>query len=140
MQAPCGAWGLMLFVGLGLIVPPGADTALGLDLTSGGDETVEWFAEFADFTEGGPDAKGYSKLQIRFELEEGAQASVELQYDSSGVWQTVGGLTGGRKRSAVLPVIPRRADHYRLRISGRGGAVIHSITRQYYHGSEQPTQ
>lgn len=110
------------------------------DLTTGGDEeTVEWMAEFADFTEGNPNAKGYGKLQIRMELEEGSTAKVELQYDSTGQWKTVGSMTAKCKRTFLLPVIPRRADHCRLRISGKGGAVIHSIARQYFAGSENRT-
>lgn len=109
------------------------------DITSGGDEIVEWMAEFADFTEGSPNAKGYSKLQIRIELEEGGIAKAELLFDSRGEWKQVGEIHADQKRTYLLPVIPRRADHYRLRISGTGTAVIHSIARQYYAGSENRT-
>ena len=97
-------------------------------------------AEFADFTADSPNAKGIGRLQIRFALDAGATAAVELQYDSSGVWERVGTISGEKKQSVVLPVVPRRADHCRLRISGTGGMVIHSITRQYSHGSERSTR
>lgn len=110
------------------------------DLTTGGnEETVAWMAEFADFTEGSLNAKGYGKLQIRMELDTGSTAKVELRYDSAGQWQTVGEMTAQSKRTFLLPVIPRRADHYRLRISGTGGAVIYGIARQYFSGSENRT-
>lgn len=104
------------------------------------EEPLEWMAEFADFTESSPDAKGYSKLQVRAVLEAGAWAKVELKFDSLDEWASVGSLLAGtKKRTFLLPVVPKRADHYRLRIRGTGGAVIASIARQRYAGSENKT-
>ena len=101
------------------------------------EERVEWFAEFADFTETNPNRKGVSKIQIRFELDEGASMQVWIQFDSDGIWQKVSsGLEEGRKRSCYLPIIPRRGDHYRLKLTGTGGCRIYSMVREYYSGSE----
>jgi len=106
---------------------------------------LEWAAEFADFTEGSPDAKGYGKLQIRLELEKDASAMVWLRYDSGasapdGGWRQVGRtMTAERKRTFLLPVIPRRTDHYRLKLMGTGGCTVHSIAREYHAGSEHRT-
>lgn len=98
---------------------------------------IEWMAEFADFTDEDPNKKGLSKLQLRLELEEGATVRVYLQFDSDGVWQQVNGALGeGVKRSYYLPIIPRRTDHYRLKIQGTGGCRIHSLVREAYSGSE----
>ncbi len=98
---------------------------------------VEWFAEFADFTFQDPNYKGISKLQLRLELEEGAQVQVCIQYDSDGVWQPVGLAVAERgKRSVYLPVVPRRADHYRLKLTGIGGCRVHSLVCETYSGSE----
>lgn len=98
---------------------------------------VEWFAEFADFTEENPNKKGVSKIQIRLELDEGATVQVWLLFDSDGLWRKVSGALGeGAKRSYYLPVIPRRADHYRLKLTGTGGCRIFSLVREYYTGSE----
>lgn len=102
-----------------------------------GETGIEWFAEFADFTEGDPNKKGVSKVQIRLELEEGATAQVWLMFDTDGEWRKVGSALGeGAKRSYYLPIIPRRSDHYRMKLTGTGGCRIHSITREYYTGSE----
>lgn len=99
--------------------------------------SVAWCAEFTDFTEEDPNKKGISKIQIRLELEYGASAEVWLMYDSDGVWHRAGNAMGeNTKRSYYLPVIPRRADHYRLKITGTGGCKIHSIVRETYSGSE----
>lgn len=97
---------------------------------------VEWMAEFADFTADEPNKKGISKIQIRLELEQGAKAQAWLMCDSDGVWLPVGDALGEDvKRSYYLPIIPRRADHYRLKITGTGGCRIHSIAREHYTGS-----
>lgn len=98
---------------------------------------LEWMAEFADFTDEDPNKKGLTKLQIRLELEEGATVKVYLQFDSDGDWQQVSGALGeGVKRSYYLPIIPRRTDHYRLKLQGTGGCRVHSLVRESYSGSE----
>lgn len=96
-----------------------------------------WMAEFADFTDEDPNKKGISKLQLRLELEEGAWACVWLMFDSDGQWRQVGdALVAQAKRSYYLPIVPRRSDHYRLRLTGAGVCRIHSLVREYYYGSE----
>lgn len=101
------------------------------------EDPVEWFAEFADFTEEDPNKKGVSKIQIRLELEEGATVQVFLMFDSDGEWRQVNGALGeGVKRSYYLPIVPRRSDHYRLKLVGTGGCRIFSLVREYYTGSE----
>ncbi|MBE6920169.1 MAG: hypothetical protein E7468_01225 [Ruminococcaceae bacterium] len=101
------------------------------------EETVQWFAEFADITEKDPNKKGISKLQLRLELEEGANVQVWMMLDSDGKWMPVGQAVGeGKKRSYYLPIVPRRADHYRLKLTGTGGCRIYSLTLESYSGSE----
>lgn len=98
---------------------------------------VDWFAEFSDFTEENPNKKGISKLQLRFELEEDAVLQVFMMFDSDGVWHKISEIAGdGQKRSCYLPIIPRRADHYRLKLAGVNGCRIYSLTRELYIGSE----
>lgn len=97
---------------------------------------VPWFAEFSDFTENSPDKKRVGKIQIRLELDRGAFAMVQVMYDSSGMWEKVGEvICQGEKRSCYLPVRIRRCDHYRIRIRGKGGCLIHSLAREYNTGS-----
>ena len=40
------------------------------------------------------------------------------------------------KRSFYLPVVPRRADHVRLKLEGEGMWRLYSLTREAYSGSE----
>ena len=98
---------------------------------------VSWVAEFTDFTEEDPNKKGVSKFQLRLELDAGATLQIWLQTDSSGQYEKVGEiLSEGAKHSYYLPISPRRADHYRLRLTGTGGCRIYSLVRESYTGSE----
>lgn len=101
-----------------------------------GDEEIESFAEFGDFTDGDPNKKGTSKLQLRLELDEGAELAVKMQFDSEKVWHEVKTLSTTAKRSFYLPIVPRRADHFRLRLEGKGRWRLYSMTRESYSGSE----
>jgi hypothetical protein len=97
---------------------------------------VEWMADFADFTGGSPNKKGVGKIQVRLELDAGASAELWIQFDTDGRWTRAGrALAKGVKRSYILPVIPRRGDHYRLRIKGVGGCRVYSLVREFYPGS-----
>ena len=122
-----GADGRIQILGAAKAAPDGAQT----------EEAVAWMAEFSDFTHEDPNHKGVSKLQMRLSLGEGSRVTVLIQFDSDGVWRNVRTLEGrGGKRSYYLPIIPRRCDHYRLRLEGAGEARIHSMVRESYSGSE----
>ena len=100
------------------------------------EEPVAWSAEFGDFTENDPNKKGVSKLQLRMELEEGAEVQAYLKFDG-GEWLKVDEkLCEAKKRSYYLPIVPRRGDHYRLKLEGKGTFRLYSLTREYYSGSE----
>lgn len=94
------------------------------------EETVAWYAEFGDITDGMPDRKRVTKLQIRLDMDSEAVVKVEILYDSEDAWSPVAHITAKRKQSVTLPIIPRRLDHFRLKISGWGGCRISSIARQ----------
>lgn len=94
------------------------------------EDPVAWYAEFGDITDGMPDRKRVTKLQIRLELDSDAVVKVEILYDSEDAWSPVAHITAKHKQSVTLPIIPRRLDHFRLKISGWGGCRISSIARQ----------
>lgn len=98
---------------------------------------IKWEAEFADYTEEDANKKGVSKLQLRLELDKGSSMKVWIQFDSDGKWKQVSMLkSDGGKRSFYLPIIPRRSDHFRLKLTGTGGCRVYSLTRELYSGSE----
>lgn len=131
-------WGgnLYLLSGDGDIWAVGRPQGIEPD-AEGWEGSFSWKAEFGDFTEGSPNKKGVSKIQIRLELDEGAEVQVWLQFDTDGEWQKVSSALGeGAKRSYYLPIIPRRGDHYRMKLEGAGGCRVYSLVREFYAGSE----
>ena len=117
--------GELLYLGHGSAAPAGAAE----------EDAVEWFMETADFTESSPNRKGVNRLEMRCELDEGSEMVVKMSFDG-GKWIEVKRITATRKQSHLLPIIPRRCDHYRIRIEGRGDAWIYGLTRNRYEGSE----
>ena len=103
-----------------------------------GKETAEIgissYVEFGDFTDGDLNRKAVNRVQLRMELEEGAWVSVKIRYDSEE-WTTLKYLEAGKKRSVYIPVIPRRCDHYRIRIDGGGKWTLYAMARELYIGS-----
>lgn len=98
---------------------------------------LSWSVEFGDFTENDPNKKGLTRLQLRLELEKKAWMEAQIQFDSDGTWRPLGRILGeDPKRSHILPIIPRRCDHYRLRLAGKGACRIYSLAREYYSGSD----
>lgn len=98
--------------------------------------TVSSFAEFGDIVEDDPNKKGVTKLLMRVELAQGSSLTVKLKYNSAGSWETVATLNATEKKSFYLPIVPRRADHYRIRLEGVGDWLLYSITRESYSGSQ----
>lgn len=97
---------------------------------------VEWYAETGDIGMGIPNNKYISKLQFRLEVPEGSMVKIELQYDSDGQWIEKYRINATRLRSFTVPIIPRRCDHMKVRISGVGDCKIYSFTRTVEEGSE----
>ncbi len=97
---------------------------------------VEWYAETGDIGMGIPNNKYISKLQFRLEVPEGSMVKIELQYDSDGQWIEKYRINATRLRSFTVPIIPRRCDHMKVRISGVGDCKIYSFTRTVEEGSD----
>ena len=90
--------------------------------------------EFGDFTDGDLNRKAVNRVQLRIELEEGAWVNIWIGYDGEE-WTRLQYLEAGKKRSVYIPVIPRRCDHYRIRIEGGGKWTLYSMARELYVGS-----
>ena len=105
------------------------------------EDTFDWMAEFADWYEDSPNKKIVSKILLRLEADKGAEVQLSIMFDSTGEWIPVNGtLEGGAKRSYTLPIVPRRGDHYRIRLEGHGGCRVYSLAREYSDGSSLKSQ
>ncbi len=113
-----------------------AGRAVTIPEGAGQEAPFDWMVEFADFTEDDPNKKSAGRMQLRMDLEKEATATVYIQYDSDGRWREMRTLyDDGEKRSWCIPVIPRRCDHYRVRLCGTGGCLIYSLAREYSQSS-----
>ena len=82
--------------------------------------------------------KYVSRFVLRMCLPRGSRMDVWLEYDSDGVWHHAGHLRGQGTGSFLLPVRPRRCDHFRIRLTGEGEARIYSIAKHLVRGSDLP--
>ena len=101
------------------------------------EQYVDWMAETGIINASSPERKYLKRLSIRMVLEPGSSVTILAQYDSCGVWESLGHMTGSDLRSFTLPVRPRRCDHLRLRIEGTGKAMIFAITKSLSDGSDK---
>ena len=107
-------------------------------LGSGAEESekVNWMAETGVIGISLPDRKYLSRLLVRMSLEIDTEVTFFLQYDSCGEWERVYSGKGRSLRSYSIPIKPKRCDHFRLRIEGKGAAKIFSITKTIEQGSD----
>jgi hypothetical protein len=96
----------------------------------------EWFAESGNVGYTSPDNKYVGRINLRITLELGTNVDFYLQYDSSGVWEHKFNMSGKGTRTFSVPIIPRRCDHFKYKILGKGGCKIHSVTKTIEEGSD----
>lgn len=114
-------------------------TIVGKDDTEDGD--VEWMAETGVVgtsikSTPLPGKKYISQMIVRMSMEIGASVMFYIQYDSQGEWEHITTVTGTNLKSFAAPIRPKRCDHFRLRIVGKGNVKIYSITKMIEKGSE----
>ena len=97
---------------------------------------VEWMAETGALGVSSPDKKYISRLNVRMSLDIGSVVQFYIQYDSMGEWHHASTMTGTVLKPFSIPIRPRRCDHFKLRIVGKGDAKIYSITKTIEQGSD----
>jgi hypothetical protein len=60
----------------------------------------------------------------------------EIQYDSDGIWHMLGSIRPRSTHAFILPVIPRRCDHFVIRLSGDGAVKMYSMAKIIEQGSD----
>ena len=97
---------------------------------------VSWEAETGMLYYQYPDRKYLSRFNLRLYMEEGAQLDVYLMYDSNGEWVRQGRVKMKGTRTVTLPVRPRRCDHMRMKLVGKGEVRLYSIAKILTMGSD----
>lgn len=100
------------------------------------EESFGWFVESGALGYSSPDNKYVGRINLRITLEFGTEVDFFLQYDSCGEWEHKFNMSGTGTRTFTVPIIPKRCDHFRYRITGKGGCKIHSVTKTIEEGSD----
>lgn len=100
------------------------------------EEQVRWSATSGLIGYELVDHQYISRFNFRMRLGKGAKCSLEIEYDSDGTWWEQGVIYGYGTDSFIIPVIPQRCDHFRIRLSGVGDIKIYSIAKIIEQGSD----
>ena len=74
-------------------------------------------------------SKYLSMFKIRMYLATNAYMRLWIKYDNDNIYQFMGERRGSDMQSFTLPVVPKRCDHVRFKITGHGEARIYDISR-----------
>ncbi len=100
------------------------------------EKVVTWGVETGELGLNSPDTKYLGRVTVRMSLEINSEVDMYAQYDLSGEWVHLCHLMGTKLNSFAVPIRPRRCDHMKLRIEGKGGAKLYSITKNIEEGSD----
>ena len=100
------------------------------------EEPIRWSAVTGVIGTDSPDKKYISRMDVRLKLDVGARVAFFAEYDSSGEFEYLFAMTGKSLQSFSIPIRPKRCDHLRLRIVGKGEAKIFSICKTVEKGSD----
>lgn len=106
------------------------------DLSGTEEGNVAWSCETGLIGYSTVEQKYVSRFNIRMSLARDAYMDVLVQYDSDGVWHNQGRIQGVGTRTFMLPVRPRRCDHFRIRLEGSGDVRIYSFAKVFEAGSD----
>lgn len=99
-------------------------------------ETVAWSATTTRMDEVFHNRKCYSKLLLRAELlEDSAWLQVDISCDGEP-FKRVYTSRDKRSKTLVIPIMPKRCDSFRIRLSGEGKFILRSLVREFGIGSE----
>lgn len=100
------------------------------------EDVILWRADTGMMYYEYPDKKYISRFNLRLTMERGSRLKLFIEYDSSGYWTPCGEIVFSGTNTVTVPIRPRRCDHMRLRLEGRGYARIFSIARILEMGSD----
>jgi hypothetical protein len=100
------------------------------------EDTVEWMAMTGLMGYTTVEHKYVSRFNLRMKLPEGSELDAYIQYDSDGNWEHVGHIKGSGTGSFLIPVRPRRCDHFQIKLEGKGDIRIYSFAKVLEKGSD----
>lgn len=100
-----------------------------------GDERVHWSVTTGKLFEDTLNRKRYTKAILRADVGDVATLTIETSNDD-GEWIPLYQHATAHGKTIVMPILPHRADNFRLRISGEGFVRLLGLAREYKEGSE----
>ena len=80
--------------------------------------------------------KYISRFNLRMMLPKGSEMHIYIEYDSSGVWEYQGRIKGRGTTSFMVPVKPKRCDHFRIKLTGHGTVRLYSFSKLFEGGTD----
>ena len=96
----------------------------------------DWYAETSDIGFFTDDAKSLIRLKLRVKADKGSTLRLYIMTDSCGLWKSCGSFTGSQLKSVTLNISAPRCDHLRLKLVGRGGCKMYSLTKVFEYAGE----
>lgn len=100
------------------------------------EDAVAWSATTGVMGYNYVEQKYISRFNLRMRLPIGSVADMYIQYDSDGIWHHAGHMVGTGTKTFMLPVRPRRCDHFQFKIEGTGDIRIYSFAKVLEVGSD----
>lgn len=101
------------------------------------EEDVSWMAESGLMGYITVEKKYVSRLNLRMKLPEGSEMDLYIQYDSEEKWEHIGHVEGTGTGTFMIPLRPRRCDHFRFKLEGTGDVRLYSFAKIYEAGSDE---
>lgn len=125
---------LLFITADGKVISVSDENILNREYQSEGD--FDWFCETGNFGYSYPNNKYISRFQVRMQMTQGARATLYIQYNSDGIWHRKADMTGKGIKTFLIPVVPIRCDHMKLKFTGTGDVKIYSISKLLEEGSD----
>ena len=99
-------------------------------------QSVNFMFETGEIGFNTPDKKYISRIDLCVSLSAGTHMQVFMQYDSEEMWIPAGSFLGTKAipKLTSLPILPRRCNHFKLRLNGNGAFNLYSITKVLEQG------
>lgn len=105
-------------------------------ITGNREETIDWFLESGDITEGSLSQKYIGRLKFRLWMALDSIAIIYAKYDDGAEWERVITIRSTKDNTYPVHIIPRRCHKYRWRIEGHGQMKLMGMSREVEGGSE----
>ena len=104
-------------------------------LTLDGEREKDFSVTLREYDEGKYNQKGFSRLYLKYKLNDGGYIRVETSLDFEP-FKEAAIFSDSKRRVSEIRLSPNRGDNMRLKISVYGGGLIEGMMREYFsHGS-----